>query len=318
MARARNIKPAIMDNEELAEFDPATRLLFIYLWMLADRDGRLEDRPKRIAAQALPYDRQLDVEAMLNDLHKSGFIVRYVVDGLACIQIMAFSKHQTPHLRETASVLPVFEASQEKAVPRQCLGNVEALPRSPDSGFSDSGFSDSLIPERETPPAENSGSSEPNASAAPQPHPAETIELEPIKPKNQVDQKKPEAKAHRLPTGWQPEASTREWAGRERPDLDLDKVLESFRDFWGAKGGKDGRKTDWDATLRNWVRREEKAHDVRAGGFRASFTERDAALRRKKYEEIHGVPHPDNVAHARPYNPALVIDAEVLQLGVGT
>ena len=65
MARARNIKPAIMDNDDLAELAPLTRLLFVYLWMLADREGRLEDRPKRIAAQALPFDRNVDAGAML-------------------------------------------------------------------------------------------------------------------------------------------------------------------------------------------------------------------------------------------------------------
>ena len=48
MARSRNIKPSIMANEELAELEPLSRLLFIYLWMLADKAGRLEDRPKRI------------------------------------------------------------------------------------------------------------------------------------------------------------------------------------------------------------------------------------------------------------------------------
>jgi len=143
MARARNIKPSIMDNEELAELEPMTRLLFIYLWMLADREGRLEDRPKRIAAQALPYDRQADVGAMLDELHKAGFIERYEANDLACIQITAFAKHQNPHIRESASSLPAREQGTTKAVQKHNLGSAEASPRSPDSGFSDSGFSDS-------------------------------------------------------------------------------------------------------------------------------------------------------------------------------
>ena len=50
MARARNIKPGFFANENLAECDPLARLLFAGLWCLADREGRLEDRPKRIAA----------------------------------------------------------------------------------------------------------------------------------------------------------------------------------------------------------------------------------------------------------------------------
>lgn len=107
MARSRNIKPSVMDNEELAELPALTRLLFIFLWMLADREGRLEDRPKRIAAQALAYDRSADVGAMLDDLHKAGFITRYVAHGIACIQINQFAKHQTPHIREAESTLPI-------------------------------------------------------------------------------------------------------------------------------------------------------------------------------------------------------------------
>lgn len=144
MARARNIKPSIMDNEELAELAPLTRLLFIYLWMLADREGRIEDRPKRIAAQALAYDRQADIEAMLDSLQSAGFLTRYTAGDTAVIHITAFSKHQTPHIREAASTLPKPEAVQAKARPKHNLGTVESSPRSPDSGFR---IPDSLIPD---------------------------------------------------------------------------------------------------------------------------------------------------------------------------
>jgi hypothetical protein len=135
MARARNIKPATMTNEQLAELEPLTRLLFIYLWMLADREGRLEDRPKRIAAEALAYDRAADVGAMLDDLQRAGFIARYVAGGKACIQVLSFAKHQTPHIREAASDLPPMGQGTTKAVPEHDLGKDETSPRSPDSGF---------------------------------------------------------------------------------------------------------------------------------------------------------------------------------------
>lgn len=50
-----------------------------------------------------------------------------------------------------------------------------------------------------------------------------------------------------------------DWAMEERPDWsgdDVRKVAERFKDHWLAKPGKDGRKTDWPATWRNWVRNE--------------------------------------------------------------
>ncbi len=105
MARARNIKPAFFKNEALAECSPLARLLFAGLWCLADREGRLEDRPKRIRAELLPYD-DGNVDDMLQELHEAGFILRYAAPGGRFIQVLNFSKHQNPHHREAESTIP--------------------------------------------------------------------------------------------------------------------------------------------------------------------------------------------------------------------
>jgi hypothetical protein len=113
--RTRAIKPGIATNEDLAKLGPESEILFTRLWMLADREGRLEDRPARIKARALPfYD--WDVEKLLKGLAKAGFIQRYKVrvssrDGggmvwLSVIQVTNFRKHQWIHIRECASILP--------------------------------------------------------------------------------------------------------------------------------------------------------------------------------------------------------------------
>lgn len=106
MARARNIKPGIFKNEILGVADPLYTLLFEGLWLLADREGRLEDRPVRIKGELFPYRDGLDVDAMLSWLEQGGFIRRYSSNGLAIIQIVAFGKHQTPHGTEKDSDLP--------------------------------------------------------------------------------------------------------------------------------------------------------------------------------------------------------------------
>ena len=80
MARARNIKPSFFHNEELVELPFEVRLLFVGLWTLADRAGRLEDRPKRIKMAIFPAD-NVDVDAGLQGLEDSGFIHRFEVDG---------------------------------------------------------------------------------------------------------------------------------------------------------------------------------------------------------------------------------------------
>lgn len=108
MPRARNIKPGFFANEDLAEIEPTGRLLFIGLWMLADRDGRLEDRPKRIKGEIFPYD-NCDVDSLLNALQNYGFILRYEIDGARYIQITNFVKHQNPHPKETSKGFPAPE-----------------------------------------------------------------------------------------------------------------------------------------------------------------------------------------------------------------
>lgn len=105
MARARNIKPAFFKNELLAELEPFDRLLFIGLWCLADREGRAEDRPKRIKMELFPCD-TYDVDAGLNDLAAHGFIRRYHAAGQSVLLIVNFTKHQTPHGTEKDSDLP--------------------------------------------------------------------------------------------------------------------------------------------------------------------------------------------------------------------
>jgi len=105
VARSRNIKPGFFLNEDLAECSCHARLLFIGLWCLADREGRLEDRAKRIKASIFPYE-NVDVDSLLTELESSSFLVRYIVDGKRFVQIKNFLKHQNPHYKEVASEIP--------------------------------------------------------------------------------------------------------------------------------------------------------------------------------------------------------------------
>lgn len=106
MARSRNIKPSLFKNEVLGEFDPLLTILFIGLWCLADRDGILEDRPKRIKAEIFPYREISDINRYLTDLERLGFIRRYSAVGEEFIYINNFSKHQSPHKTEKPSAYP--------------------------------------------------------------------------------------------------------------------------------------------------------------------------------------------------------------------
>jgi hypothetical protein len=63
-------------------------------------------------------------------------------------------------------------------------------------------------------------------------------------------------RAARLPADWIPSDSTRNEMREQFPHLDLKAVHAKFVDYWIAKSGRDATKLDWDATFRNWVRRD--------------------------------------------------------------
>jgi hypothetical protein len=111
MARIRYIKPDFFKDEDVAALPLETRLCYIGLWTLADKGGRLEDRPKRIKAELFPYD-PVDVEDSLLRLSMlkvgSGrpFILRYLAADQRYIQIVRWEDHQRPHHTEAESRIP--------------------------------------------------------------------------------------------------------------------------------------------------------------------------------------------------------------------
>lgn len=132
MPRARLLKPGFFSNEDLLDLPFEGRLLFAGLWTLADKAGRLEDRPKRIKIELFPAD-NVDVDELLEALARKGFLQRYEVAGLRLIQVSNFEKHQHPHHKEPESTLPppnetLFSPRLALDQPRAGTGKVSADP----------------------------------------------------------------------------------------------------------------------------------------------------------------------------------------------
>ena len=232
MSRSRNIKPGFFENERLAECQPLARLLFAGLWCEADREGRLEDRPKRIKAKCLPYD-ETECDDLLNELTSHGFITRYVVTGNAYIAVNEFAKHQNPHQREVPSVIPGPPDAKHN------LGSAEAQPR--------------------LDPAENCTGSARLIPDSPIPHPDSPIQA-------RADARPTKSRGSRLPADWMPDAESVERAKADRPDVSIPTELAKFRDHWKAAPGAKGVKLDWNATFRNWIRSARDGPPARAAG----------------------------------------------------
>jgi hypothetical protein len=156
MARARNIKPGFFRNADLVDLPMEARLLFIGLWTLADREGRMEDRPKQIKIEIFPAD-NVDCDALLNEIASTGMVERYEVDGKRYLQVVNFTKHQNPHRDEKASTVPDRSGNYAEAdcktkkhgantVQARCKDELStvAIGLNPESGFL---IPDSLIPD---------------------------------------------------------------------------------------------------------------------------------------------------------------------------
>lgn len=106
----------VFQNPQLVLRTWGSQILFSALWCLADREGRLEDRPLRIRAEVFPYLCEVQVDALLHALARKNFIKRYKTAQGRFIQILNFAAHQNPHPRETASQIPPPKGLQKKTI----------------------------------------------------------------------------------------------------------------------------------------------------------------------------------------------------------
>lgn len=128
--RTRNLKPNFFKNDILGSLNPLARLLFSGLWCLADREGRLEDRPLRIKAEILPFD-DCDVDSLLSLLHENGFITRYEAEGKKYIDIPRFTYHQHPNMKEAASEIPPPNPDKKAVLSKAPDKHCESLVKAP-------------------------------------------------------------------------------------------------------------------------------------------------------------------------------------------
>jgi len=218
MARARNIKPAFFQNEDLAELKPIERLAFIAMWTVADYRGCIEYRAKRLKVQLLPYD-NCDIDSIVTNLEQSRFITTYNVNGQSYIKILNFEKHQNPHPNEkkAGSTIPDIDESNCN------INKLQTIVTNHDKDGTNR--ADSLIPI--------------------------TDSLLPIEIKKQS------TKGSRLSQDWVIPEEYIKFCQTERPELNVKSVADTFKDYWISKSGSAAVKTDWFATWRNWVRRQE-------------------------------------------------------------
>lgn len=253
MARIRQIKPEFFLDEDLAySCCIKARLCFIGMWTIADREGRLEDRPARMKAQIFPYDDDIapsDISGFIDKLEQGGFLSRYSVDGKRLIWIRSFTRHQHFHKDEQGSKLP--EPTEDIKIHRASTVQAPQLHRSCTPTSTSTSTSTSTCDLRHTASGE----------IAPQSQPA-------------AKRRRPNQKTG-CPDLFEPSDHMKEWASSVGPNLDLKEETEKFLDFHRSRGNSF---SDWDASWRNWIRNAVKfARNNGNGGGSPNGTNRQSA-----------------------------------------
>ena len=96
----------------------------------------------------------------------------------------------------------------------------------------------------------------------------------------------------RLPDDFEVTPEMVEWFRKHCPHVDGKNQTDQFRDWWRSKAGKDGRKLDWVATWRNWMRTAEERSKPRVRAVptdpRPSTTDQRVAQAQALKAELRG------------------------------
>ncbi|PIT68098.1 YdaU family protein [Bartonella tribocorum] len=153
---------------------------------------------------------------------------------------------------------PLFDASESSL---SCPENFEQSDQFPALAFSSPLFP----PATEATERKNASSTASQTKEAPPPLPRKTTKkpanLSPSNfssPLSSCANTPPTAssipKGHRLPEAWQADIKAAVLEGLSESQAHWQ--AKKFRDYWQAKSGKEALKADWQATWRNWFRRE--------------------------------------------------------------
>lgn len=216
----RLIRDGILTSERINMLSPNAELFYRRLMSVADDHGRFSGNLTLLRASCYPLKldsvKEDSIKKHLAECVDAGLIVPYTVAAKPYIVMVDFGQRI-----QAKSKFP-----------------------EPPSGFQDSTVDHGEAPEKT---ALDGGVVVVEK---------EQVGAPPAAPPPADPDAKGDKRASRLPDDWTLPAEWATWARQERPDLNPVDTAARFADHWHAKPGKDGRKLDWLATWRNWVRNE--------------------------------------------------------------
>ena len=221
----RILRDNILTSEPVASLDWAAEVFYRRLHSVVDDYGRYEAGHQLLRAKCYPLQtdsvRVADIARWMAACQKSGLILVYGANGKQYLEVCKFGQ-QT----RTPSKFPPPPAIDAGCDPLLAIASKCQQPLANDGLGVVVGVSVNEVEQGASPTA-------PPAAV-----------------------KSKQANGHRLPDDWTLPADWAEWAKGERPDLDPVRQGERFADYWRSQPGIKGRKTNWLATWRNWIRDE--------------------------------------------------------------
>lgn len=113
MLRKRTLDPELLRDDRFSELPVGARLLMVALPCLADRNGRLWLKPKRIKADLFPYDDGISaqdiqrwIEALAAETVDPPYLILYKVGDAVAVEIQGFVDAHRPHPNEMRGAIP--------------------------------------------------------------------------------------------------------------------------------------------------------------------------------------------------------------------
>lgn len=243
MARIRSVHPGQWTDEAFVACGAWARLLAIAVRNEADDNGVFEWKPLVLKMRLFPAD-AVDVAALLAELEGAGIVKRVEQSGKDYGLIRNFRRYQRPD--KPKSQHPLADEHRQFVGIVADNSTTETQPEAVNSGNSrgtvgdESGSGRGFASQRKEEGGnrnrkrEEEWDSENKSRGA-----ADAAETRGAR-----------LKIEALPDEW------RAFCRANRRDLDPDRTWQRFSDYWTAQPGARGRKVDWAATWRNWVRDE--------------------------------------------------------------
>ena len=293
MPQWRKLHPAYFDSPSVNAMCLAAQRLWQALWCLSDEWGMGSLPPRAIEGFAfsgssiaeLTYGHYNSVDELLAEVAEHCSVIFYEVGHSLCWQCTSWGEHQAIKHKDRQGGVPVYEpgvhkrlyienASEETLNVPSSPNSSQVVPSSPKTSREGEGEGEvvssylgfvggpggvSSDDGATRPPAPLSAGSPASSAGADAAHPTEADGAETsdaLVPVAEPSPTKADRRGRRLPGGWAPArtAATLDLEAGHDPAW-LERELDRFRDHWAAQAGAKGRKSDWDATWRNWLRR---------------------------------------------------------------